>query len=498
MPRLVPLPRLRPSAPDTDRALVARFAATSDPAAFAELVRRHGPLVLGVCRRAARDPDLADDAFQATFLVLARKAGHLRNPDALPSWLFGVARKVAAAARRREDRQAQLLRRAAADTAPTGSPPAWDDLLVVLDEELARLPDRYRAPLLACYLDGRTQDEAARQLGWSVSTLRRRLEAARTRLRVRLTARGATLGGGLVAGVVVPATAAVPGPLARAVVESAAGGVAPARVLALAGGGVSVAKWAVSAAVLLVTGGLAIGLGTGGAGPRPQLPSPGPLTPRFVAAPVPADAHEREFEALWADLAKDEPAASRALLKLSAKPKEAVAFLGKKAKPLTITPARVKQLIADLGSDKAEVWKAAFEEFEYYDPRLAVNLEKLMEQVTDNPARQRLVAVLGDSDPEDPEIRKRDTIQLVRVDEKHCIFSNEAGTTWWAEHRVDRLNAVTTPKRQWTRAVRAVALLEHIGTPVAVAVLRDVATGHPDAQPTRAAKQALQRLAGAK
>ncbi|MBX9581717.1 MAG: sigma-70 family RNA polymerase sigma factor, partial [Gemmataceae bacterium] len=98
MPRLLALPRLRTAHPDTDRDLVRRFAAAADPDAFAELVRRHGPTVLGVCRRAARDPHLADDAFQATFLVLARKAGSLRDPAAVGSWLFGVARRVATAA----------------------------------------------------------------------------------------------------------------------------------------------------------------------------------------------------------------------------------------------------------------------------------------------------------------------------------------------------------------------------------------------------------------
>ncbi|MDB5310466.1 MAG: hypothetical protein JWO38_4668, partial [Gemmataceae bacterium] len=203
--------------------------------------------------------------------------------------LFGVARRVATAARRREDRRARLVRRAAGDVTPPNQPPGWDDLLATLDEELARLPDKYRAPLLACYLDGRTQDEAARQLGWSVSTLRRRLEAARDRLRVRMTARGATLGGGLIAGVLVPATAAVPEPLARAAVESAAGGSSSARVLELAAGSVSVVKWVLSTTVLLVAAGLAVGIGTGREGPRPDPPPPADRHPLVVATDPPAE-----------------------------------------------------------------------------------------------------------------------------------------------------------------------------------------------------------------
>jgi RNA polymerase sigma factor (sigma-70 family) len=299
MPRVLPLSRLPTlSHADPDRRLVERFATTADEAAFAELVRRHGPLVLGVCRRAARDPHLADDAFQATFLTLARKAGSLRDPGALSSWLFGVARRVATAARRREDRRDRLARRAADRPAPATTPAGWHDLLAVLDEELARLPERFRAPLLACYLDGRTQDEAARQLGWSLSTLRRRLEAARTRLKVRMTARGATLGGGLFAGVLAPASAAVPEPLARAAVEQAGGGAASPRVLELAAStSLPLAKWAGVAAGLVLVCGLAVGLVSTPpappASPEPRPPATAAATPAVPDDPLPPGAVAR-------------------------------------------------------------------------------------------------------------------------------------------------------------------------------------------------------------
>src|SRR5262245_36012403 len=200
------VPRLRRLLPrradgDSDAALVTRFAATRDEAAFAELVARHGPLVRGVCRRVL-GADAADDAFQATFLVLARRAGSIRRPAAVGSWLYGVAYHLSRQARTRAGRQEKHERRSVDRRGePAGSPDpsraaALADLLAVLDTELARLPDRLRAPLLLCYIDGRTQDEAARQLGWSLGTFRRRLDRARDVLRARMERRGATLSAG--------------------------------------------------------------------------------------------------------------------------------------------------------------------------------------------------------------------------------------------------------------------------------------------------------------
>src|SRR5262245_37114204 len=194
---------VRPHLSEPDRSLVERFVADDDQAAFAALVDRHGPMVLGVCRRVLGDAHRADDAFQATFLVLAQKAGKVRVDGSLSSWLFGVARRVALAARRSDERQ-DRLQRAKPLAASRDKSGDWDDLLHLLDAELARLPHKYRAPLLACYLHGRTQDEAARELGWSLSTLRRRLEQGRELLKLRLTARGAALSAGLFAGALAP------------------------------------------------------------------------------------------------------------------------------------------------------------------------------------------------------------------------------------------------------------------------------------------------------
>ncbi|HKA07110.1 MAG TPA: RNA polymerase sigma factor, partial [Gemmataceae bacterium] len=173
----------------SDRELLERFAAQRDEAAFAVLLDRHGPLVHGVCRRVLHDDHLADDVFQAVFLVLARKAGSIRRSEMLANWLFGVALRLAKNARQKEARR-RRLERGSPVTVPSDQSIS-NDLLTILDEELQRLPADCRAPLLACYHGGRTQDEAARELGWSVRTLRRRLERGRELLRLRMARRGA-------------------------------------------------------------------------------------------------------------------------------------------------------------------------------------------------------------------------------------------------------------------------------------------------------------------
>lgn len=176
-----------------DRELLDRFARGGDQQAFETLVRRHGPRVLGVCRRVLGDPHAADDAFQSTFLVLARKGGRLTNPDALGGWLYGVAARVAIKAKR--GRPLPLP----ADGPATGEPdPARVELVRILDEELGRLADRDRNLLVLVYLDGKTHDEAARAVGCPVGSVAWRLERARAALRQRLVRRGVGLGVGTV------------------------------------------------------------------------------------------------------------------------------------------------------------------------------------------------------------------------------------------------------------------------------------------------------------
>jgi len=181
-----------------EAALLERFSARRDELAFEVLVSRHGPLVLGVCRRLLRDPGDVEDAFQATFLVLVRRARSIQQGAALGPWLYGVAYRVATRSRlmraRRREQEADLDDFAAPSP---GDDTAWRDLRRVLDEELARLPEKYRAPLVLCYLQGLTHDEAAERLACPVGTVRSRLARGRERLGTRLTRRGLAPAAGL-------------------------------------------------------------------------------------------------------------------------------------------------------------------------------------------------------------------------------------------------------------------------------------------------------------
>src|SRR5947208_3311556 len=148
IPALAAVARALDPDPPADADLLARFVETRDEAAFAELLRRHGPVVLGVCRRVLADPHAADDAFQAVFVVLARKADTIRPPGRVGAWLYGVAVKTATkakimAAKRRHHEQASGGRQLAVECSPD-----WSELRPVIDEELARLPDHLRSAVV--------------------------------------------------------------------------------------------------------------------------------------------------------------------------------------------------------------------------------------------------------------------------------------------------------------------------------------------------------------
>jgi RNA polymerase sigma factor (sigma-70 family) len=174
----------------TDRQLVEHFLAERNEAVFEVLVRRHGPMVYRVCWRVLQQAEDAEDAFQATFLVLARNLAAVRDRDSLASWLHGVARRVALKARSLGATRRRHEARAPVPSAVPADDLTWKELRAALDAELARLPEKWRLPLVLCYLEGRTQDEAAAELGYSGNTLRRRLEDARAALGRRLSRRG--------------------------------------------------------------------------------------------------------------------------------------------------------------------------------------------------------------------------------------------------------------------------------------------------------------------
>jgi RNA polymerase sigma factor (sigma-70 family) len=253
---------------DDDRMLLLRFTKERDSDAFALLMRRHGPMVLRLAQRVVGDVQLAEDVFQAAFLLLARKADTIRRAESLSCWLHGVAFRIALRVRRSQQRrqdQEKYIHR-------PSSPSPLDELtakelLNVLDEELHRLPESQRAPLILCCLEGLSQEEAARRLGCSAGAVKGRLERGRQRLRMRLEKRGLTLpaalgGTMLFAGATVP----VPAALSQATLRSAITGGYPAPAVALLiqeamrGMGMNKLKSLGAALMLLALAGTGVGM----------------------------------------------------------------------------------------------------------------------------------------------------------------------------------------------------------------------------------------------
>jgi RNA polymerase sigma factor (sigma-70 family) len=208
----------------SDGQLLARFLHARDEDAFAALVRRHGPMVLGVCRRVLHDFHHAEDAFQATFLVLARKARSLVVGESLGCWLYGVAYRTAAQARTLSARRRSRERPMGNTPHPQVLPAEPRDWLPLLDQELSRLPEKYRAVIVLCDLEGRSRREAARQAGVSEGTLSSRLARGRALLAKRLTRCGVALSGGALATVLAggAASAAPPAALVLSTAKAAA------------------------------------------------------------------------------------------------------------------------------------------------------------------------------------------------------------------------------------------------------------------------------------
>ncbi|OWK39935.1 RNA polymerase sigma factor [Fimbriiglobus ruber] len=242
---------LRPTAGEADADLLARFVATRDEAAFSALVSRHGPTVWDVCRSILGNRADADDAFQAVFLLLVRRAGRLRMPGSVGAWLHGVAVRVARKARvsaaRRREKEAGVPPPAASDPPD----PSWAEVRAAVHEALAALPAAYREPLVLCYLRGLTRDATAAELGLSPAALKKRLERARGRLRAALVRGG--FGPAILLAVDAVPTCAVPPRLLEAASRLVAGGAIPASVLRLAEGAfpMTFGKLAVVVAVTL-------------------------------------------------------------------------------------------------------------------------------------------------------------------------------------------------------------------------------------------------------
>ncbi|HJZ89781.1 MAG TPA: sigma-70 family RNA polymerase sigma factor [Gemmataceae bacterium] len=271
----------------SDRELLRRFAADADQTAFTALVRRHGPMVLGVCRRALHNDEDAEDACQATFVVLANKAGAGSWQASVANWLYATARKVAGNARVAAARRAKRDGKAAV---PEAVPPldqmTGRELLAVLDEELDRLPPRYREPLVLCYLQGLTRDEAAARLGVRSATLKSQLDRGRKRLGQALTRRGVALGAGLLACAATSRVGAVPARVLNAVLATVRDTTRSAVAELTRGVVVNGLVKKSALAVLAVVGLIGLGVGLGAVTPTAAGPPPDKTPP---AAKTPAD-----------------------------------------------------------------------------------------------------------------------------------------------------------------------------------------------------------------
>jgi RNA polymerase sigma factor (sigma-70 family) len=306
----------RPDEGVPDHQLLESFVARQDEAAFAALVGRHGPMVLGVCRSVLHHEQDAEDAFQAVFLTLAKKAGSIHRRESVGSWLYRVAyhlsqkARVSAARRRAREQRAEVM--------PSPDPlldMSLRELRGVLFEELERLPEKYRAPLVLCYLEEKTQEDAARLLGWTKGAVKGCLERGRRRLRAQLVRRGLAVPAGLSALVLAQgfASAKVPGALVDALLRAApliAAGQEVGNGLISAGAatllkGVTesmfLGKLKIATLVLLVLGTLAAGVGLhqtrdAKAG-TPQAGSDQPKAAKTDPQPPPKDAQPASGDA---------------------------------------------------------------------------------------------------------------------------------------------------------------------------------------------------------
>jgi RNA polymerase sigma factor (sigma-70 family) len=287
-------------------ALLERFVSRTDEEAFSAILARHGPMVLGVCRRLLNDPGDIEDAFQATFLVLVKKASTIQDREQLGPWLYGVSRRVAVRARARTARRDAKERRCGdVEEAMMGpdSKAERRELRAVLDDELGRLPEKYRSPIILCYLEGLTHDEAAERLRWPVGTVRSRMSKARDRLRTRLTRRGLALSGAAVASHLASEASATPVPqmLLESTLQAAVGlvsregtvaGIASASVLSLMR---EVLKTMYYHKLRMITVGLVVaGVVTGGAAVVARQEGGSTRTPPSTEARAPTPATDQK------------------------------------------------------------------------------------------------------------------------------------------------------------------------------------------------------------
>jgi C-terminal peptidase prc len=292
----------------TDRELIARFVAERDEASFAGLVERHGGLVWSVCRRGLGNGPDAEDVFQATFLVLIRRAAAVRWQSSLAGWLFEVASRLAKETKAKASRRRFHERRARESVPSKDSDASIHELASLLDAEVKKLPAKYRDPCLLCYFEGRTADQASRQLGCSLRTVERRLAQARELLRRRLSRKDVSFSAGLLAAALVrehKLSPLVSGSTVRAAMSFAAGKLPPsAPAVALASTflkGIAMARLTFIGLVALAAVAAVVTVGSdrfASAWQKPdQAPESKPVLSRAATASAPVDAASARTDA---------------------------------------------------------------------------------------------------------------------------------------------------------------------------------------------------------
>src|SRR5438132_7692033 len=250
--------------PPEDAVLLNRFVVANEREAFELLIARHGPMVLGTARRFVHNSHDAEDVFQAVFLSLARRAKTIRHGRTLPAWLHKTTCRIAAKVRKNRVAGPKEPPPEPCEKSEPEAQLVWQEVRQALDEELQRLPERLRSPLLLCYLSGLTRDEAAKQLGWSLGTLKRRLEEGRKALRIRLERRGIAAVG-LALAVLTPE--ALQAAVSKSLLESSlslvfsTGTVVPATISVLVVGSATAMKGLGMKSILALLAVVAVGVG---------------------------------------------------------------------------------------------------------------------------------------------------------------------------------------------------------------------------------------------
>jgi RNA polymerase sigma factor (sigma-70 family) len=461
--------------PLTDAQLLSRFVSRRDEAAFELLVRRHGALVWGVCRRILGNAADADDAFQAAFLVLVRRASSVDRTRPLSAWLHGVACRVALRARSTARRRNYFEHAAGQNHQIEKGPDnaaEVHDLRRVLDQELDRLPEVYRTPLILCCLQGLTQQQAAEHLGCPLGTLKCRVRRGQARLRDRLSRRGLAPSSDLAIATKLAPPAIVAGTVTAALhltAGSAQAGIVSIHAVTLANGvlkAMTIAKVKTISVLLLTITFVAAGIGglswisrdsgirhgaalatdDGTKGSTSAKP-PDKSDSSSEAAPV-----SEKLQALWTDLVEaDEAVAWRAAFELAAQPGDSIKLFKGRLKPVVVDAESIKKLIRDLDNDSFDVRERASAELKSAGESAVPYMRKALAEGASAETKQRLEVLLNSS-------------------------KRPAGPT--------------------ARSVRAAAVLEAIGGEDARRILESIAKGDEEAPQTRAAKAALGRLDG--